>query len=284
MIAPGLQHGMTNEEYHARRGHLSSSALRRALPERYPPAGASRARDFGALFHAVVLEPERLEDQYVILDPGTVGRRRDGSRADHPTATKAWRSAAAEVAAEGRTPVSREDWQRAHAMREAVARNPGAAALLFDLPGETMVSAFYEAPDGQRHKARYDRLVDGIAVDLKSTSRRPGAESLARAVVDHGYELGAAHDLAVGDGLDLALERVAFVFVSKEPPHRVTVCDLSEDFLRRGRALRALAVRRLTDPTAETYEGSDGSLTLSLPRCDRVDLRPGAGAAGRKDR
>ncbi|MBU2693850.1 hypothetical protein [Pimelobacter sp. 30-1] len=274
MITPGLHHAMTIEDYRARTGHLSSSVLRKALPERYPAAGASRARAFGALFHAVVLDPDRLDDRYVVLDPGKVGRRKDGSVADHPTATTAWRTAAAEVATAGKTLVSPEDWERAHAMRDAVTRSPSAAALLFDLPGATGVSAFYESPAGLRHKARYDRLLDGIVVDLKSTGTRPGADALARAVVDHGYDLGAAHDLAVGDGLELALERVALVFVSKEPPHhRVTVCDLAEEFLRRGRALRALAVERLTDPAAETYEGADGPLTLALPRCDRIEQR-----------
>ncbi|WP_418061784.1 hypothetical protein [Pimelobacter simplex] len=272
MITPGLHPALPVATYRADNDYLSVSALRAALPECYRCAGGpSEALDFGRLFHAVVLEPDRLDERYAVLDPGTVGRRADGSIADNPTATRAWKDAAAEVAASGRTLVSPERWERAHAMRDAVARSSAAAELLFDLPGETMVSAFCASPDGRRYKARYDRLLSGIAVDLTSTSTRPGIDSLARAVVEHGYDLSAAHGLAVGDGLGLALESVVIIFVSKEPPHhRVTVCDLADDFLLRGRVLRALAVERITDPDAEPYEGAGGRLTLPLPSSARV--------------
>ena len=90
--------------------------------------------------------------------------------------------------------------------------------------------------------------------------------SLARAVVDYGYETSAAHYLAVADALGLDVQAFCLIFVTKTEPYRVTVADLDATFLERGRALRAKAIERALNPTADAYEGATGFLTIGCPR------------------
>lgn len=268
MIAPGLHFDLPNEDYHADEDYLSSSVLKRQLPERYKTGGSQEALDFGTLFHTVVLEPDQL-DVYTVLDAEKIGVKADGTKAANPMMTVAWKNAVMAAQAEGKTIVAQSDWDKAHAMKAAILEHDEAARLLFNEPGDAEVSAFWQPSDGPGHKARFDRLLDGRAVDLKSTSAQPGEDALTRAVINYGYDLSAAHYLEVADGLELGVTQFWFVFVGKEAPHYVTVCDLSDDFLSRGRILRALALDRLTADTPP-YDGADGHLTLTPPPYARI--------------
>lgn len=268
-IKPGIVPDLPNDEYHALTDWLSSSMLKGELPEWYKIGGSQEALDFGTLFHTVVLEPDNL-DAYTVLDAEKIGVKADGSRAANPTMTVAWKNAVAAVEGEGKTIVAQADWDKAHAMRDAVAAHPTAASLLFGEEGAAEESAFWVDDHGVKHKARFDKHIPGAIIDLKSTSAKPGGDSLARAVIDYGYDLSAAHYLAVAEGLDLDVQAFAFVFVGKEPPHRVTVAELDETFLARGRVLRALAIERRLNPAAPPYEGATGYLTLSAPRWAQI--------------
>jgi hypothetical protein len=273
MIDPdftGILTDLDNDEYHADENFLSSSRLKAYLPERYKVGGSQEALDFGTLFHTVVLEPEQL-GAYVALDAEKIGLKSDGTPAQNPTMTAAWKRAVAEAEADGKKVIAQQDLDRAYAMRAAVAKHETAARLLFSEDGRSEVSAFATDEAGIRHKARFDRHIPGAIVDLKSTSGKPGRESLARAVIDYGYDLSAAHYLAVAELLGIDVQAFAFVFVSKDAPHYVTVCDLDEAFLERGRALRAKAIRRHTDPTEPAYEGAAGFLTITAPRWAQLE-------------
>lgn len=262
---PGLIPGLPNATYHEQTDWLSSSMLKALLPEHYKVTTTStEALDFGALFHIAVLESHLL-DGYVALDAETVGVKADGTPALNPTMTAAWKKAVAEAAADGRTVIAQSDLDLALAMRDAVMAHDTAAELLYRRGGRAELSAFTEV-DGVPCKARFDRLIDGAIVDLKSTSAKPGRQSIARAVVDWGYDTSAAHYLAVAHALGLDVQALALVFVSKTAPHHVTVCDLDETFLARGRALRRRALERHLNPAVPAYEGATGFLTLNCPR------------------
>lgn len=264
MITPGI-HEMPNDAYHADTDYLSSSVLKRALPERYKAGGSQDALDFGTLFHAVVLEPDNL-DGYATLDADKIGLKADGTPASNPTMTSAWKRAVAEAEGDGKIVVAQADWDRAHRMADAVRAHLDASRLLFDGEGAYEESAFAVDSEGVGHKARFDRRIPGAIIDLKSTSAKPGADSLTRAVIDYGYDLSAAHYLAVADLLDLGAGVFALVFVGKEAPYRVTVADFDEAFLTRGRVLRALALERLLNPEAPAYEGANAPITLTAPK------------------
>jgi hypothetical protein len=211
---------------------------------------------------------------FAVLDAKEIGVKKDGTTADNPTATTAWKEAVAAAEKDGKRVIHAAEWERwldqAFAMRDAVAEHETAASLLFGPEGSYEESAFWVDGNGIQHKARFDRRIPGAIVDLKSTSAKPGADNLAKSVLNYGYDLSAAHYLEVANGLGLTVDAFALVFVSKEAPHRVTVAELDDTFLARGRVLRALAIERHLN-AAPAYEGASGYLTLSAPRWARLD-------------
>lgn len=264
---PGLVYDLSNDAYHADTEWLSSSALKAALPEHYKQGGSQDALDFGTLVHSVVLEPDSLIDTHMVVDAHAIAgdNPKTGKPYDAPHMTAKYKAFIASALESGKAVVSAEDWDKAHAMRDALAQHDEAAELLFSRPGKSEVSAFWRAPDGSQHKARFDRLLDGEVVDLKTTTAKPGDHDLISAITSYGYDLSATHYLAVADGLDLNVERFTFVFVGKEPPHRVSVVDLDDEFLARGMDLRSQAIERLLNPAAPRYIGETGRRTLRCP-------------------
>lgn len=260
---PGLYPDLRNATYHAQTDWVSSTMLKALLPEHYRLGGNQDALDFGTLFHTVVLEPDSV-DAYVALDAHEIGRKADGSPATNPTMTAAWKRAVAEVESDGRTVVSQSDLDRALSMRDAVMAHETAADLLFSNGGRSELSAFAVDSNGVQHKARFDRFIPGTIIDLKSTASKPGERSLTRTAVDYGYDLSAAHYLAVAELLGLQVDTFTLVFVGKEAPYRVTVCDLDDMFVKRGMDLRAHALERAARKV-EPYEGATGRLTLLCP-------------------
>lgn len=264
-IKAGLHFDLPNDDYHALTDWWSSTQLKRALPELYDEGSMSQAAlDFGTLVHSVVLEPDNL-DRYIPADAKEIGVKADGTRADNPTNTKAWRTFVAEAELDGKVIVSQADWDRAHLMRDALLAHGEAAELLFSSDGQSEVSAFAVDGTGVRHKARFDRLVPGVGVDLKTTGSKPGEDSLTRVVINFLYELSASHYMAVAELLKLSLEQFTWVFVSKSEPYRVTVADADFLLIDRGRVLRERALERLTNPAVDAYQGATGRLTLTCP-------------------
>lgn len=265
-IEPGLIPDMPNCEYHDQTDWWSSTQLKSWLPERYKTGGSTDALTFGTLVHEVVLEPDNL-DHYEVVDAHEIAgaNPKTGKPYDNPTMTARYKAHVAEVQQSGKVLVSREDWERAHAMRDAIADHETAAGLIFGTDGRNEESAFWVDGTGVQHKARFDRRIPGALVDLKTTSAKPGADSLTRACIDYGYDLSAAHYLEVAAGLGLDAGVFAHVWVAKEAPYRVTVTELDAAFVARGRVLRALALERAAS-RVPAYEGADGYLTLTPPR------------------
>lgn len=264
----GLYADMPNREYHEQAEWASSTGLKGQLPELYKTGGSQDALDFGTLFHTAVLEPDNLAE-YVALDAEKIGLKADGTPAQNPTMTGAWKRAVAEAQGDGKIVIAQADLDRALAMREAVLSHATAANLLYEIEGQIEESAFAEV-DGVKCRARFDKRIPGALLDLKSTSAQPGSESLTRTIVNYGYDLSAAHYLEVARALGLDVQAFALIFVSKTPDersgkHLVTVVDLDETFLARGRILRRQAIDRRLN-RAEPYEGSTGYLTLTCPR------------------
>lgn len=260
----GLHTNLSNDEYHALTDWYSSSQLKAALPESYKPfTGTTDALDFGTLFHTVVLEPDNLSG-YVALDANKIGVKADGTPAQNPTMTGAWKKAVAEAESDGLTVIAQDALDRAFAMRDAITNHPEANELMFADGGTNEESAFAVDENGIRHKARFDRRIPGAIVDLKSTASQPGADSLTKAVLNYGYEVSAAHYLTVAELLGLDAPTFTLVFVGKTAPYHVTVADLDDLLIMRGNNLRALALERIGQQV-EPYEGASGRLILTCP-------------------
>src|SRR5690606_26784620 len=120
-----------------------------------------------------------------------------------------------------------------------------------------------------------DRLIDGAVVDLKTTNARAGAASLRSVVANFLYDLSAYHYLEVARLCELGADAFWFVFVSKDAKPLVTVANLSDAFIERGRDLRSLALDRISG-SAEPYEGATGHLTLHPPGWSQSPSQPAA--------
>lgn len=253
----GVYTDLTNLEYHAQTDWVSSTMLKRLIPEQYGPEPKSRANlDFGCALHTRVLGGPSEPITYL----------------DYPT----WQSKAAkdEQAAaylRGEIPILLKDRALIEAMYTAVGSHSEASDLLLHGDGQQEVSVFTEA-DSVPLKARFDRIVGTTAVDLKTTSAKPSVYELTRAVVTWGYDLSASHYLRVAAAAGIELEKFTLVFVGKEPPHYVTVCELDDAFLERGEALRDLGLSRWLHPQfVDSYPGETGRVNLSLPRWAAID-------------
>lgn len=263
---------LSNEDYHAETEHLSSTRIKKALPEHYRDGDLNTAAiEFGTLVHSVALEPETL-DRYTVLDAAKIGVKSDGTPAQNPTMTAAWKRAVAEASEAGLTVAAQADWDKAHRMADAVKEHPEARDLLYS-EGESEVSAFATDENGVKVKARFDRLNPGAIVDLKTTGARAGAASLRSVVANFLYDLSAYHYLEVARLCELDADTFWFVFVSKDDKPLVTVARLSDAFLERGRDLRSLALDRINGD-AEPYEGATGHLTLHPPGWAQTTSQP----------
>lgn len=240
----GFIHGLDEATYHADRESLSASGAKVLLGKR-PPSSDTEALLFGRLVHTVILEPHKL-DAYAVLDPTIIGVKADGSQADNPTATKAWKDAVFKAKCDGLTIVAPRDLAKANAMAEAVRKHPEAGRLLAAATDHE-VSAYADHPTGAKVRARFDLIGPGFIVDVK-TCRDADPETFGRTMHGFGYHISAANylDIARANGLDV--DRFDLICVEKEPTpggdYRVSVLEIHPDAIEVGRELMAEACKR----------------------------------------
>jgi len=235
---------LDNDAYHADPDSLSASGAKVLLGKR-PPAPDSEALAFGRLVHTVILEPHKL-DTYAVLNPAVIGVKVDGTPAENPTATRAWKDAVFKAERDGLTVIGPATLAKAQAMVAAVRNHPEAARLLAAATGHE-VSAYADHPSGARVRARFDLIGPGFIGDIK-TCRDADPENFGRIVHGLMYHVSAANytDIARANGLDV--DRFDLICVEKEPTpggdYRVSVLELHEDAIGRGRELMAEACTR----------------------------------------
>lgn len=233
---PGVYEDITPEDYHrdpVEYGSLSSSGARKLLPPNCPalfiyeqenPPDPKPHFDIGHAAHRLVLGS----------GPPIIDTRLDNRRGN------AWKDAAAEARERGAVPLLTQDYEMVHDMAAALREHPF-AGLLFDPDhGRPEVTIVWEdvghLPDGRARpvwrRLRLDWLPDRgpgrlIIPDYK-TCAAADLDSLARAVVAHGYHQQDAWYRAGCEALDLAGPEARFVFVFQEkaPPYLVHVVEL----------------------------------------------------------
>lgn len=182
---------------------------------RYAAENKRADADFLALgryLHALVLEPETVDDAFVVWDGGV----RRG---------KEWQAFSDEHA--HRTIIKADDAEIGQAMAASINSNPIAVEML---AGGLVESPVYwtDPETGLRCKAKPDSTNQErrLLVDLKTTrsvdGRRFGAEA-ARFLYSHQmahYEAGCAH------GLGWTPDRVIIIAVEKTPPFDVGVFEI----------------------------------------------------------
>ena len=241
---PGLVYDLDERTYHGSKNSLSASSAKVLLGKR--PPTSQDALSFGTLAHAVLLEPEKAQRAYAVLDPNEIGVKADGSPASNPTATSAWKQAVAKTEAAGKLVVSPADWKRAHDMADAVRGHKAAAEILAACP-QREVSAYAEIEPGVMIRGRFDLLGDGLIADYK-TCQDADPDRFGRTAHDYGYNISAAVYLLLAELLGLNVDTFKFINVEKERTpggnYRVSVVQLDDLYIAKGLRDFKEAVRR----------------------------------------
>lgn len=215
---------MDNKTYHAANG-ISSSNLK--LLEESPlhlknkhlfPFVSTAEMDKGSLFHAMVLEPETI-DQYFVKQPKFDGRTNAG-KADKALFYATHNS---------KIVIEETDWQDCVRMKE----NTLAIAGNLFKGGEAEQSFFVE-DNGLIVKCRPDYLhrEEGIVIDLKSTSDI-SEYGLKKSIANYRYDRQAAWYLRTLNLRGIQAKTFIFVFCESTAPYMVKVRQLTDTALSR---------------------------------------------------
>lgn len=249
-------------------GSLSSTGARKILPPSCPalfkheqdnPPGPKRTFDMGHAAHLKVLGRGA---------PIVIVEFEDWKTKEAQRQRKA-------AYAEGKTPLLRHEHDQVEAMAAALRTHPFAAKLFDPSRGTPEQSLFWvDEETGMWCRARLDHQPHPrggrlICPDYKSAvSVEPG--HLRKAVYNFGYHIQSAFYLNGIKALGLGDDNATFVFVAqmKEPPYLVTVFDLDDDYLERGRRQVRKALRIYAEcKTTGRWPGfADDVIQISAPR------------------
>jgi len=218
--------------YLERLDYVSSSVLRRfartgvapATPTSVPPV--PKEATLGDALHALLLEPERMEQEFIGADAGVPAP-----------------SGLSEQDALARTWLSARECSALRTMRDAVLRYPRAPLAQWLKAGEKELSIYWTDAAEGRWKARPDCFAGDVIVELKTASD-PRASRFGKSRRHFGYDLQAAHYVEAVSRLTGVTPRFVYVAVESVHPHTVWVYEMSADELRQSRdALEALKTR-----------------------------------------
>lgn len=231
---------------------LECPALYKAWLDDTAEEPTSDALGFGSLVHMLTLQPEAFARHYAVTDLNLSTR-----------AGKEWKASLAPDV----TICKMADNEKALLMAEAVREHPQAQCLFREYAAERPV--FWER-DGIPCKAKPDMISivfgNRYCADLKTTeSANP--EAIRRSIVKYGYHRQAAWYLAGLEATGQPCKAFIFIFVEKTYPHLVTMCQLDDAALRKGREEcgRALGILRECRETGVYPCYTRDILTLSLP-------------------
>jgi exodeoxyribonuclease VIII len=180
----GLMPGISNEVYHATPA-IGSSRLKQVLkcPALYhanAPFTPSKSMELGTVVHAIVLEPDTLQDVAVIA-PTFSGKGSMAARAEFKAAHA------------GRIVMTAAEMAKAQAMASNVLALPDVGDVLDAAQREH--SGWYNDPEtGLACKYRPDAATTWACLDLKTAADASPA-GFSRAIENFGYHISAAHYL-----------------------------------------------------------------------------------------
>ena len=257
-FSPGIYDCYTNAEYHAADGISKSDLdLIHRSPAHYKAARHedTPALRFGTAFHCAVLENDRFNATYTVIE----GDRR----------TKAVKDSIKDAEAAGKIILTADDFNALMGMAQAVFKNPICAALL---RGSLKEHSVFSELDGVRVKCRPDgwSTEKGVLFDLKSTEDA-SPEGFARTVAKYRYHVQDAfyrHVVAGATNCDADDLSFIFIAVEKKPPFAVALYQLDELAALQGwvDAREDLRRYKAAKDTGKWGGYSPRIETLSLPR------------------
>lgn len=217
---------MTEREYREHPAISRSQLFKlRESPEKFKwamdhPEQPTPALVFGQLLHAMVLQPDTVDEQFAVT---TFGRK-----------TKTFDKQQSELA-EAVTLVTKSEFEQAVAMKEKLESIDYVRQLL---SGEREKPFFWKDDlTGEECKCRVDCLTSingmNIIVDLK-TAESADTDIFMRHAIKYGYNLQAA---MYGEGVKANTgKEYAFVFVviEKKPPYAINIMQADKAFVLHG--------------------------------------------------
>lgn len=197
----------------------------------------NRAFDIGTAAHLMVLEPEKLADQVVIVQ----GYSKDGKPSDgyRTQDAKDQRDAAYEA---GKTPLLAPEYERVKAMRDVIWNDPIASKAFADgVPEQSMFWQDQETGVWCRSRPDFMPKHGKYMVDYKSAaSAHP--DEFRRAIHNFGYHQQAAWYMEGYEVLTgVRPEAFYFIVQMKEPPFLVSIIRLDAATLAIGETLNRYA-------------------------------------------
>jgi hypothetical protein len=208
---------------------------------------------FGRLVHALTLEPETVDQRWVVWD-GKVRRGKEWEQfqADH---------AGCEI-------MRGADFDPAANLANAVRTHPVASQWLADFSAEVTV-VWTDAETGIACKCRLDGINTDLAFDLKTTVDSSD-RAMSSAMLRYSYHAQAAMYLDALAAAGQPRSRYGLIAAEKAAPHKVRCYTLSEGAIEVGRTtyrkwLRTLAECRARDEWPAWLPGEDSVSELDLP-------------------
>ena len=176
----------------------------------------SPALTFGRAFHAAVLEPVKLLEDFAVL-PDDLDRR-----------TKAGKEEYAALAATGKTLLKSDDMRRIEAMSVAI-RAHEAARMLLGAALHVECSIAWER-DGLKCKARLDALSTDFVADIKTTVDA-SPRAFERSIYQYGYHIQAAWYMAAARAARFKFQNYFIIAIESAQPHGVAVYEIDQGYL-----------------------------------------------------
>jgi exodeoxyribonuclease VIII len=229
---PRIELRLPADDYHAATDWLSNSMFKTFLEDprlfeaeyitRSLPKKRTAAMDLGTVGHAAILEPHVIDD--VCLEIPTTALNGDGHKKGMP-----WKEFAEKYV--GRILLKPDEMKIVRGMFDACYRHPVARRLLL-ADGPCEASIFWTCPlSGIKRRVRPDKMVDGFGwVNVKTTTAGVDEQSFIRTVRNFRYDIGQEFYRDAGERIDGERPDHYFLVVEQDPPHRVRVYQLGQNW------------------------------------------------------
>ena len=268
----GFNKGISNEDYHADREYISSSALKLILkdPKEYfkryvknekGDAISKSAFDFGTYVHALILEPDTVGNEFAIFE----GKTRRGKVYDEFVADNG-----------GKIIITTSQADKAKEMVAQLKVNKKANNIINLEEGSVEQTVCVEL-DGVKIKVRTDYnnqtaaiigehvIPFGLIVDVKTTSDPIDKFSIGKTIARYDYDLSAALYIDVLQEQLGTEQTFVFCFLSKIT-NEVELYQASDDMIENGRRKYKAAIKILKEARRTgIYYSEDAIPTINLP-------------------